>query len=153
MPKNQPNRTRSGSFRESLKHISKQCKRNFGLCFALAPLLYCAVGCSGPKTIVRYNSPYDGVYYTVETMHGKGAIDDDFSSVYANLQMGSKTQREEILNGEYLEDTKVSWTSPDDVVLCMEGGYTETFRNVTLLSSGSVTRSLHNHLREDCKTR
>jgi hypothetical protein len=95
------------------------------------------------------------VFYTVETFKGHGAIDNDFTRVYAHLDRNGKSDNKLVVDGEYLEFSRITWTGPHDVTLCMQNGITNSYRNqVTLITGDTVDASetIHNHLQEHCDT-
>ena len=110
----------------------------------------CCLGCAKPDQIVRIDSSAPGMYFTIETYHGQGAISSDFTKIYVHLENGNKSDRELVLDGEYLEDTKVTWLNPNEVTLCMPDGITDTFRNRVRLSAGADSQTIRSHLREHC---
>jgi hypothetical protein len=108
-------------------------------------------GCAKPDRITTINSPFDGVFYTIEAFKGHGAADSDFTRVYAHLQRDGKTDKQLVLDGTYLELYKVVWNGPSDVTLCMKsGGVTNSFRNEVTLLAGENSETIRNHLRESC---
>jgi hypothetical protein len=122
--------------------------------------LYCALwllalvaslsGCSKPDHIDEVNSPTPGVFFTVETYYGRGPIVPDFTRIYAHLQVNGKSDRKLVLDGDYLQNTKIIWRSPHDVTLCISDGYTDSFRNYVTLQVGKVLDTIHSSLREHC---
>jgi hypothetical protein len=126
------------------------------LCRALV-LIQVAIlsGCGKPDTVQRFDSPTTGLFFTVETRYGHGAISPDFTRVYAHLEADGKTDRELVLDGEYLEETKVIWLSPTEVTLCVETtykeGYTDHFRSYVTLSAGGVAKTIHSHYQGRCQ--
>ncbi len=112
------------------------------------------LGCAKPDRVVTVKSPTEGVFYTVETSYGHGAVASDFTRVYAHLERNGKYDRRLVLDGEYLEDSKIAWVGPHDVTICLKGGFTDTFRNeVTLITGDTVDSSetIYNHLQEHCQ--
>ena len=107
-----------------------------------------------PDSVQRFDSPVAGLFVTVETWYGRGAIAPDFTRVYAHLKANGKTDRELVLDGEYLEKTKVIWSSPTEVTLCVETtyheGYTDHFRSYVTLSVGGVSKTIHSHYQGRC---
>lgn len=110
-----------------------------------------ASGCGKPDHVTTIKSPTEGLYYTVETSLGRGAISSDYTTVYAHLERDGKSDRKLVIDGEYLESTKIVWTSPHDAVLCLQSGsFTNSFRNEVTLTSGDTSETIHNHLQEHC---
>ena len=125
-------------------------------CFIVALLAEVALcsGCARPDHVDRIESPWgEGVFFTVETHHGRGPLSSDFTRVYAHLESNGKSDRKLVLDGEYLENTKVSWHSSYDVTLCVPDGYTDSFRTYVTLDSGGVSKTIHSHLQEQCTTK
>jgi hypothetical protein len=122
------------------------------ICLApLSLLVICIAGCAKPDRVVTIKSPFDGVFYTVETFNGHGPADSDFTRVYAHLQHGGKKDKQLVVDGTYLEFSKVVWDGPRDVTLCLkEGGITNSFRNEVTLFAGENSETIHNHLQEHC---
>lgn len=108
-----------------------------------------------PDRVQRFDSPVAGLFFTVETWYGRGAIAPDFTRVYAHVEANGKTDRELVLDGEYLEKTKVIWLSPAEVTLCVETtyqeGYTDHFRSYVTLSVGGVAKTIHSHYQGRCQ--
>lgn len=110
-------------------------------------------GCDKPN-VVRVNSPTGGVFLTVETHHGQGAISNDFTRIYAHFESKGKSDKELVLDGEYLEDTKIMWLNPSEVTFCVPyGSPTESFRNNVTLHAGDESWTLHSRLQEHCNSR
>ncbi len=117
-------------------------------------LLVLVAACAAkPDAVVRVNSPTPGVFITVETYHGHGAIDDDYTWIYAHLEAQGKSDRRLVLAGEYLEGSTVMWASDREVTVCIPDGYTDRYNNYVTLEAGKAWLTIHSHLREDCNTR
>jgi hypothetical protein len=118
------------------------------------PLLLLQIGllsaCAKPDRITRVNSPAQGIYFTVETWHGHGAIDNDFTRIYAHVENGNRSGRELVLSGEYLQDTKITWLNPDEATLCIPNGFTDTFRSSVTIEAGGRSETIRSHLRDHC---
>jgi len=95
-------------------------------------------------------SPEANLYLTVETNHGSGAISSDFTRLYAHLDTDSDTARELVVDGDDLEIAKVIWREHDDVVVCIAGGFTNTFHNEVALGGPNNHRTLHIALAKNC---
>jgi hypothetical protein len=128
------------------------------LWLATACLACVFAGCADivrPDNVQRFDSPVAGLFFTVETWYGHGAVSPDFTRVYAHLEAKGKTDRELVLDGEYLEETKVTWLSPTDVTLCVETtyheGYTDHFRTYVTLSASGVAKTIHSHYLGRCQ--
>lgn len=91
-----------------------------------------------------------GLFITVETHFGRGAPTADFTRIYAHLEADGRSDRELVLDGEYLQGTKIIWLDPHEVTLCLAEGYTESFRNYVTLHAGGVTQAVHTHIQEHC---
>jgi hypothetical protein len=79
-------------------------------------------GCAKPDHVTTIKSPTEGVFYTVETFNGHGAADSDFTRVYAHLERNGKSDKKLVVDGGYLEISKIIWTGPHDVTLCKQAG-------------------------------
>jgi hypothetical protein len=120
--------------------------------FLLAlPALAIFSGCSKPDQVDRVDSPLPGLYVTVETHFGPGAIAADFTRIYAHLEAGGQSDKKLLLDGEYLQNTKVVWVSPKEVKLCMPEGFTESFHNYVTLNAGKSSQTIRAHLQEQCQ--
>lgn len=109
-------------------------------------------GCSEPPDkVITIESPKENIFYSVETYYGHGAIDNDYTRVYANLKHNGKLERIVVLGGEYLTFANISWDSPHEITLCLVSGITDTYRNEVTLISGDVSIKLDNHLVDNCK--
>ena len=114
-------------------------------------MLVC-VACSGaPREITTIKSPTDGVYYTVETWTGEGAIVNNWTEVNAHLKRGGRSDKKLVLEVSNADDTKIVWINSYEARICIPaGGVTATFRNQVTLADGDASVTLHNQLREDC---
>lgn len=86
----------------------------------------------------------------METSYGHGAVDNDYTSVYAHLERGGKSVKKLVLSGEYLEFSKIEWNDPSDITLCLQGGFTSLYYNQITLNVQDVSVTIHNHLQEHC---
>ena len=71
---------------------------------SLATLLAQALlltACSKPSRVVRIDSPGAGVFQTVEISHGRGAISNDFTRIYAHFDNAGQTDKQLLLDGEH----------------------------------------------------
>jgi len=107
-------------------------------------------GCSKPDNVTTIKSPVEGVFYTVETFYGHGAADSDFTWVYAHLERNGKSKKILVLSGGNMTVSKIVWTAPHEDTICLDGGITETFRNVVTLTAGDVSETIRSHLNEHC---
>jgi len=115
-------------------------------------LILSLLGCAKPNRVETVNSPTNGVFYTVETF-GNGPLVSDFTRVYAHLERRGKSDKKLVIDGDYLEFSKITWNDPHDVTLCMKGGITNTFRNEVTLIVGDRpedSETIHSHLDEHC---
>ncbi|HEV3481171.1 MAG TPA: hypothetical protein VGR97_02465 [Candidatus Acidoferrales bacterium] len=117
---------------------------------ALTIQVFLISGCAKPDRVDRTNSPMAGLFITVETHYGRGAPAADFTRIYAHLEADGKADKELMLDGEYLQGTKLIWLDPHEVTLCVPEGYTESFRNYVTLHAGGVTQTVHAHIQEHC---
>ena len=122
-------------------------KRHCLFATSLLPVLF-TLGCAKPDRVTRVSSPLEGVFYTVETFYGHGAADSDFTRVYAHLERNGKSDRKLVVDGTYLELSKILWSSPHDVTLCVASGTTDSFRSQVTLIAGGASETIHNHLQE-----
>lgn len=119
----------------------------------LCTMLYLVVsltGCAKPDHVETIKSPVDGLFYTVETYNGHGPADADFTRVYAHLERNGRSDKQLVVDGGYLELSKITWVSPHDVTLCMKAGVTNSFRNEVTLSLDDTSITINNHLQERC---
>lgn len=112
--------------------------------------VFLVAGCAKPDHVVTIRSPDPGLFYTVETYYGHGAVSNDSTSVYAHLEVAGGTDKKLVLDGEYLENSQVVWTGKEDVTVCVTGGVTSSFRNEVTLSAAGVSKTIRNHLQEHC---
>lgn len=119
---------------------------------SLLPLLTLAAACAKPDKVVVVNSPTAGVFYTVETIHGHGALSSDEVNVFAHAEGKATSKRILVLSGLYLDISSITWSTPNDVVICMPQGITSTFRNEVTLIAGDLSITIHNHLLEHCNS-
>lgn len=122
----------------------------FCLLGVLCLLLTLLLACAKPDQVTTIKSPTEGVFYTVETFYGHGAIDTDVTRVYAHLERNGKSDKKLVLAGQYLEISKISWAGMHDATLCLQGGFTNSFHNEVTLSIDRDSEEIHNYLREDC---
>jgi hypothetical protein len=122
--------------------------------FRLLALLILGIfsGCGRPDRVDRINSPMAGLFVTVETHYGLGPTVADFTRVYAHLEANGQSDKKLLLDGEYLQNVKVVWVSPNEVTLCMREGYTESFRNNVTLRAGGMSQTIHTHIEERCQS-
>ncbi len=129
--------------------------KNLGCLLGLLVQVVSLAGCGKADEIQRFDSPEAGLFFTVETRYGRGAVSPDFTRIYAHLEANDKTARELVLDGEYLQETKVIWLSPTEVALCLEKGhregYTDHFRTYVTLNAGGVGRTIHTRFQEHCR--
>ena len=118
------------------------------LLFCLATCLVLA--CSKPDHVAVFNSPFNEVFYTVETFNGSGPVDPDFTRVYAHLKRDGKSDKKLVMDGGYLDISKIGWTGPDDVSLCMKSGVTNSFHSEVTLVIDDKSETIRNHLQENC---
>jgi hypothetical protein len=117
-----------------------------GVCLTV----YLLSGCAKPDHVATFTSPLEGAFYTVETFNGSGPADPDFTRVYAHLQHKGKSDKKLVMDGGYLDISKISWTGSHDVTLCMKSGVTNSFYSEVTLNVGRTSETIHNRLQEDC---
>src|SRR5690348_201778 len=101
-------------------------------------LMVCLLlGCSKPDHVTTYKSPRDGVFYTVETFKGIGPPDPDHTRVYAHFERDGKSDKELVMEGGYLDISRIIWISSHDAIICMTTGVTNTFRSEVTLDLGN----------------
>ncbi|MEO6923776.1 MAG: hypothetical protein ABI142_08125 [Bryocella sp.] len=124
--------------------------------FAFASVLFLGsvLGCNSQSDdLVTIKSPSPEIYYTVETSRGHGPVSNDFTRVFAHFSHDGKSVKQVVISGEYIEHAHITWTSPNDVDICVKEGITDTFRNEVTLITGDTPSSsvtIHNHLKEQC---
>ena len=109
-------------------------------------------GCSKPDHVTTIKSPIEGVSYTVETHYGHGAVNSDYTRVYAHLERTGKATRVLVLSGENLNVSNIIWANQHENTFCLNGGITDTFRNEVTLIAGDASETIHSHLQEHCNT-
>jgi hypothetical protein len=121
------------------------------ICLAsLFALLVSAPGC-GRRAVVVVRSDDPSVYVTAVTDYAISPADSDFTRFYAHLVVGKKSDRVLLLDGAYLQDTKVQWRGHNQVTFCnIAEGYTHLFRNQIMLSVGQVSQTIRARLRDWC---
>ncbi len=125
--------------------------RSVVLTLILIPLLSCY---RKPDSVITIKSPSDAVFYTEETSYGIGPATGDDTRIYAHFSNNGRNAKQLVMSGENLENSSISWTSPNDVEICADHGLTDTFRNYVTLIRGdkpSDSITIHNHLKEDCQ--
>ncbi len=118
----------------------------------LIPLVLLAmlVACTRPEPdhVVTFKSPTTGIFYTVETRFGQGAIDNDYTSVYLHLERSEKSVRQLVLSGTYVTVMKIEWTGPQESTIFFDSGFTDTFSNRVTLSLDGFSKTFHATLQE-----
>ena len=110
-------------------------------------------GCARPDKVAISRSPTEGVFLTVETYYGHGAVSSDITRVYAHFERHGKAKKVLVLEGDNLTVSKILWVTPHAETLCLDGGITNIFRNqVTLILGDSPADSwaIYSHLDEHC---
>jgi hypothetical protein len=116
-----------------------------------APLLLALFSaCSRSTQISTIKSPAAGIFYTVETYEGQGAIDNDYTRVYLHMERSGQSDKALVLSGTYVVVSKVEWiNATENVIFTENGGFTDTFRNQVTLRAGGVTETFHAYLQEN----
>jgi hypothetical protein len=99
-------------------------------------------------------SPVEGVFYTVEISRA-GGLASNTTRVYAHFQRYEKTKKVLILEGDDITVSRIVWNGPHDATLCLNGGFTNTFRNEVTLIVGDAPEdsfAIHNRIDEHCGT-
>jgi hypothetical protein len=107
-------------------------------------------GCAKPVQVLRVNSPVPGVFFTIETSYSRGPAAADFTRIYAHLRSNGYSDKVLVLDGQYLQHTKIVWFNSQEVTLCIPEGYTQSFRNYVVLRAGDVSKSIHASIQEHC---
>ncbi len=116
-------------------------------------LLATLIACSRHTQITTIKSPVAGVFYTVETYEGQGAIDNDYTRVYLHMERSGQSDKALVLSGTYVTVSKVEWINSTENVIFMEnGGFTSTFQNQVTLRAGGITETYHAYLQESRAT-
>jgi hypothetical protein len=102
-----------------------------------------------PDNVTIINSPAVGVFYTVETTYGLGPASSDYTNVYAHFRHGNKSDKKLVLSGDYVGFSKVFWTDPHNIVLCLSAELTNRYYNEVTLSADDAFTTIHNHLLEE----
>lgn len=123
--------------------------RRFKLVLAYLLSLF-VFGCEKPSSVKVVKSPTDSIFLTVESYGGKGPASADDTRLYAHFSQDGAADRKLILEGEYLEISKLYWVKPDELMICLAGGITDTFRNEVTLSIGRSDRKVRSSLRDVC---
>jgi hypothetical protein len=103
-----------------------------------------------PDAVRTVNSGENGLFVTVETSYGKGAVNNDFTSFYVHFVGAGTAYKDRVLDGEYLERAKVIWLDRENVQICLPQGLTGTFHNEVTLGDPAHNRRVHVHLVERC---
>ena len=98
-------------------------------------------------------SPIKGLFHTVETYYGHGPMDSDFTRVYAHLERDAKSDKELVLDGEYLEGSTIIWNDPHNATICLKNGITDIFHNEIVFATGNSSETLYYHLQEQCDSK
>jgi len=103
--------------------------------------------------VETFQSGVQGVFITVETYNGgPGPLGSDTTKVYAHFQRHGKSTSIIVLEGDIVV-SKVIWNSPHDDTLCLDGGFTDIYRNQVTLILGNTpgdSVTIHSHLNEHC---
>lgn len=122
--------------------MSKQAR---GISLTVVALLL--FGCNKkPDKIVNVKSPKSEIYFTIETYYGRGAVSSDFTVVNAHLERNKQSDVRDVLDGDTLEIEKIVWLNPNEATICLQGGFTNTFRNQTdfhIDDNGAKSLQLH----------
>jgi hypothetical protein len=120
------------------------------VCAAVLFGLSSTTGCRAkPDHFVTTPSPDPSVFYTVESFDGHGPLSSGSTDVYAHLNAGSSSDRKLVLHGLYI-NARVTWVDSENVSLCLASGLTSEYYNEVTLNAGEASRTIHNHLKENC---
>jgi hypothetical protein len=129
---------------------SKKVAKRLAHVTAALAVAFALSGCHAkPEKVVTFKSPFNSVFYTVESFNGQG-LSSGYTRVYVHYPTGNKEYRQIVLSGPYL-NPEVKWNSAEDVDFCIKNGRTVEFWNrVTLTSESAPQLEIHHHLKEDC---
>ena len=117
--------------------------------FSALSILAMFLACSRSTKIETIKSPVAGIFYTVETYEGQGAIDNDYTRVYLHMERSGQSDKALVLSGTYVTVSNIEWINSTENVLYMNDGYTDTFRSRVTLRAGGVTETFHAYLQEN----
>jgi hypothetical protein len=115
-------------------------------------MILVACSSSKPDQVITIKSPVDGVFYTVETHHGQGALDNDHTWVYLHKEHSGKSAKALVLSGAYVNVSKIEWSNSIENIIFFDGGSTERFCNEVTLSIDGVSETFHAYLQETPST-
>ena len=72
-------------------------------------------GCGKPDRVDRIDSPNPDLFLTIETSYAAGPAAADFTRIYAQLQAKGQTDKELVLDGQYLQNTKAVWLNSNEI--------------------------------------
>lgn len=110
-------------------------------------------GCAKPYRAITSKSPVEGVFLTTETYRGYGPTSPEVTQVYAHFERHGRAKRILVLDGADLTIGRIVWNGPGSVTLCLDGGYTSTFRNEVTLILGDTpdeARTIRFRLDDSC---
>jgi hypothetical protein len=123
-------------------------QRNLTILLAVTLLLD---SCAKPILVKVVNSPTPSVFLTFETYRGLGAVSADDMRLYAHFTQNGNRDEKLILEGENLSVSKLIWTGPRSLVICLSGGITYRFSNEVTLAIGDSDRKVYSDFRQDCE--
>ena len=106
-------------------------------------------GCQKPTETRTYHSAGD-VSYRVEFYRGKGAVASSSTAVFAVLTTGAGSSEKLVLSGTDMDVDSINWQADGQGVICISGGYTETYRRLIALTVGADTKAVYTHLSDSC---
>jgi hypothetical protein len=119
---------------------------------ALLATLFVAA-CSKTSTeVTELSVPDSSLKLTFSAGRGGGPLVADSSELTMSLHKGKESDSEVVLSGIYITLKRVTWDNPHNATICIDGGYTSTFRNNITLNANDQHYSypVHFALREDC---
>ena len=106
-------------------------------------------GCKRPSSTHVYSSPSD-LSYRVDFYGANGAVAPSSSAVFAVLKTNTGSSEKLVLSGTYMDMQSISWQADGQGMICLSGGYTETYRRIVALSVGKETKAVYTHLSDSC---
>jgi hypothetical protein len=116
----------------------------------IGTLAFALSGCSKPDRVAEVKLPLQGLSLLIERYNGDGPASSDFTRVYARLERNGETDKKLIIDGEYVNISKVSWRDPGILSLCASDGITNAFHNEVVLRADGDSEKVHTIFHEHC---
>ena len=126
-----------------------QARRNRSA-FLASLMAVSLMGCSRPAETRSYPLWDGDLSYRVDLYRGDGPLSPNSTVVFAVFQTKAGHDEKLVLSGTDLDIKSVSWEAGSEGVLCLSGGYTETYRRTVALSVASRTKPVYTHLSDRC---